>query len=218
MRDIQFVAGFFDADGCCSIRHNRQISCLFHNDNVEVLEEIQRIIGGKERTINPKKKPKGGITHTLTVSDRETLFWLVPELSRYCIVKREKLKKAYGILDDIQVERLLNLGAPRPWTEDENNTIKNTTDKTANEVSQILRTRTKIAVEQRRKTLRVKSTRLPQIAWTEDEDTILRENTDKTAKAVSQILERRTEGAIKQRRSKIGVKSTRLPTGDWKPL
>lgn len=205
MRDIQFVAGFFDADGCCSIRHNRQISCLFHNDNVEVLEEIQRIIGGKERTINPKKKPKGGITYCLAISNRETLFWLVPELLQYCIVKREKLKNAYEILDGIQIERLLHLEVSRPWTEDEDNTLRNNTDKTAKEVAQILEKRTACAVQMRRQALGVKSTS----RWTENEDNIIRNTVDKTAKDVTEILKKRTYRAIQQRRGTLRMKDTR---------
>lgn len=141
MRDIQFVAGFFDANGYVSYnrrtyrsvkRAYRGIRLLFYSHNQAVLEEIQRIIGRKKRNVNVRKKPSGKLSFYLAVSDRRTLNWLVPELLELCVVKRSKLRFVNRFLEVWQQEKQdIAEGAGKQfssrlhWTQEERRILRN---------------------------------------------------------------------------------------------
>lgn len=141
MRDIQFVAGFFDANGCISYnrrtyhgvkRAYRSVRLLFYSDNLEVLKEIQHIIGRKKRQVNVRKKPSGKVSFYLAVADRRTLNWLVPELLELCVVKRSKLKLTNRFLEVWQQEKQdIAEGAGKQfssrlhWTQEERRILRN---------------------------------------------------------------------------------------------
>jgi hypothetical protein len=141
MRDIQFVAGFFDANGYVSYnrrtyrgvkRAYRGIRLLFYSHNQTVLEEIQRIIGRKKRNVNVRKKPSGKLSFYLAVSDRQTLNWLVPELLELCVVKKSKLRFVNRFLkvwqqekQDIAENNRKRFSSRLHWTQEDRRNLRN---------------------------------------------------------------------------------------------
>lgn len=101
--DIVFCAGFFDADGCVSIKKSG--NCLsFYNDNKEVLEKIRDVLS-VDNNILPREKPKGGTSYTLTICKRKDVIRIAEQFLSCSLatVKRDRLIAAllcYPILDE----------------------------------------------------------------------------------------------------------------------
>lgn len=202
----EYIAGVFDADGCCAIRNKpnhkqiilSQVTLYWYNDSLELLEAIASSLE-VPNIPRPRTKPKGGTSYTLSVGNRKHVKPLVEKfLEAGCIVKRERLLRAKELLsrpahirDDL-------------WTEDEDSIVRNTTDKSVEEVAQMLGFRTIAAVEYRRRKLELTKSR--DDLWTEDEDAIIGSTLDKPLKEVAKMFEKRTACAIQHRQFKLGLR------------
>lgn len=92
--NVFFCAGFFEADGCVSIKKSGV--CLgFYNDNKHILENIRDVLS-VGNNILPREKPKGGTSYTLTICKRKDVIRII-KLFLSCglvTVKRDKLAEA----------------------------------------------------------------------------------------------------------------------------
>lgn len=84
-----FIAGFFDGEGCAFIRKDGGVILVVSNTNREVLENIKTMIGGA--IVTHIRPPPNLVLYDLIFRDHRDELPIVEELVKRCIVKKKKL-------------------------------------------------------------------------------------------------------------------------------
>ena len=102
MVSLEYIAGFFDGEGCINVSycppHHFQVQLSIGNTDKNVLVEIQKVLGGKLRCCK---------TQTSTRKDVWVLHWgafaetqkVLRILCPHLLVKREKAMLTLALLD-----------------------------------------------------------------------------------------------------------------------
>ena len=86
-----FIAGFFDGEGCAFIRKDGGVVLVMSNTNREVLENIKTMIGGA--IVTHTRRPHNLVLYDLIFRDHRDVLPVVEELVKRCIVKKAKLSE-----------------------------------------------------------------------------------------------------------------------------
>ncbi len=92
-----FIAGFFDGEGCAFIRKDGGVVLVVSNTNREVLEGIKTMIGGT--IVTHIRPPPNLILYDLIFRDHRDVLPIVEELVKRCIVKKAKLSEMLQYLE-----------------------------------------------------------------------------------------------------------------------
>ena len=92
MLSNEYIAGFFDGEGCIVLTKNGQCKVIVVQKTIEILRLIQVQFGG---SIYKRKATKiGGESCALQFSKKETMLRFLEAIRPHCVVKRDKVEIA----------------------------------------------------------------------------------------------------------------------------
>jgi hypothetical protein len=96
----EYVAGFFDGEGCARETTRNAYMLQFTNTNLQVLEEIRKFVqAGNINELRRKANPRHLKCYNLLVYSRRHVVRIAKEMMPHLIVKKDKIQAIIAVLE-----------------------------------------------------------------------------------------------------------------------